>query len=84
MAWCSFRTTESRRLLVEIYNPVDYKAGKFILGPVVGLDFSGIVVEVGKEVSSLSTGDRVYGTTRGSLADFCVVKEGELQRWQRE
>ena len=75
-------------VLVEVkaaaINPVDYKAGKLILGPIVGLDFSGIVVEIGSKVTSLSIGDRVYGTVRGSLADFCVVKEGRAAKMAEE
>jgi len=53
-------------------NPVDYKVGKSILGPIVGLDFSGVVIEAGSN-AMLKVGDQVYGTTKGSLAEFAVV-----------
>jgi len=61
-------------------NPVDYKVGKMILGPVVGLDFSGVVKNVAKNDTShaFKVGDEVYGTVRGSLTPYCLVKASSI------
>ena len=61
-------------------NPVDYKVSKMILGPVVGLDVSGVVEGVGEGVTTLAVGDEVYGTAKGSLADYVVAKASSLAR----
>jgi len=49
-----------------------------ILGEVVGLDFAGTVEAVAEGTSKhgLEVGDKVYGTTLGSLADFSLVADG--------
>ena len=61
-------------------NPVDYKVGKMILGPVVGLDFAGVVRHVAKNDNShaFKVGDEVYGTVRGSLTPYCMVKSSSI------
>jgi len=59
-------------------NPVDYKAPKLILGPIVGLDFSGIVESVGVNVDKFKVGDEVYGKAKGSLADFALASPEEI------
>ena len=61
-------------------NPVDYKAPKMLLGPIVGLDFSGVVEQVGAGVSTLAVGDAVYGTAPGTLAEFVVVDAGRIAK----
>ncbi|MGE0791220.1 MAG: NAD(P)-dependent alcohol dehydrogenase [Sandaracinaceae bacterium] len=89
----SLRSSEVRvRVRAIGVNPVDWKmrAGGFlgvmqrILGPsgplVVGIDFAGDVVELGRGVTDLTVGARVVGGTnfarkqRGSYADEVVVR----------
>jgi len=69
-------------LLVKIQaaaiNPVDYKLPKQFLGPVMGLDFSGIVEQVHLNEQSFKVGDEVYGSTRGSLTEYAVCKVGSI------
>lgn len=45
---------------------------------VVGIDFAGVVYEVGPGVTRFKAGDRVYGECKGSCAEFAVAKEGSL------
>ena len=59
-------------------NPVDYKAPKIILGPIAGLDFSGVVESVGTSVTQFNKGDEVYGKVKGSLADYAVANPDEI------
>ena len=59
-------------------NPVDYKAPKLILGPIVGLDFSGVVESTGSSINQFKVGDEVYGKVKGSLADFAVANPDEI------
>lgn len=59
------------RVRAAAINPVDYKFGKGMLGPIVGLDFSGIV-EV-SETPEYKAGDEVFGKVRGSLAEKIVT-----------
>jgi len=61
-------------------NPVDYKAPKMLLGPIVGLDFSGVVEVVGAGVKTLAVGDAVYGTAPGTLAEFVVVDASRIAK----
>jgi len=65
-------------LLVEVraaaINPVDYKVPKMMLGPVMGLDFAGVVAAVPAEETKFKVGDEVYGSTKGSMAEFAVCK----------
>eukprot|EP00756_Hemistasia_phaeocysticola_P022409 Hpha_TRINITY_DN15833_c2_g8::TRINITY_DN15833_c2_g8_i1::g.187350::m.187350 len=62
-------------------NPVDYKVGKSMLGPIVGLDMAGIVEEVPEgSTGTLKVGDEVYGTAKGTLAEFVVAKGSSLGR----
>lgn len=42
--------------------------------PVFGADFSGIVEAVGKDISHVSVGDRVFGGRTGAFAEYLVVK----------
>jgi NADPH:quinone reductase-like Zn-dependent oxidoreductase len=76
--------TSPKEVLVEIkaaaINPVDYKVGKMLLGPRVGLDFSGVVKQVGTGVTELAVGDEVFGTAAGSLAEFVTVDAGRIAR----
>ena len=76
--------TSTSEIIVDVkaaaINPVDYKVGKMLLGPQVGLDFAGIVKRVGTGVTQLAAGDAVYGTAAGSLADFVVVDAGRVAK----
>ena len=72
----------SKEVLVRVksaaINPVDYKAPKLILGPVVGLDFAGVIESVGSNVNKFVVGDEVYGKAKGSLADFTIANSEEI------
>ena len=81
-------------VVVEVHaagiNPIDWKVregqmrGRFELDfpNVAGRDLSGIVIEVGKDVTSLNRGDHVFGTCPpnrwGSHAEFVAVDAGVL------
>ncbi|XP_063675065.1 uncharacterized protein LOC134811884 [Bolinopsis microptera] len=56
-------------------NPIDYKVGWPIKGPVTGIDFAGIVEEKGDKVGDkFKVGDEVYGGTfNGSLAEYTIA-----------
>ena len=56
-------------------NPIDYKVGWPIKGPVTGIDFAGIVEEKGEKVGDeFKVGDEVYGGTfNGSLAEYAIT-----------
>ena len=62
-------------------NPVDYKAGAMLLGKIVGLDFAGTVEAVAEGAThGIAVGNRVYGTTRGSLATHALCRAGALAK----
>ena len=48
--------------------------------PVPGLDVSGTVEAVGKEVTRFAPGDEVFGTAKGSFAEYAAAKESKLAR----
>uniref|UniRef100_A0A7S3LJ07 Enoyl reductase (ER) domain-containing protein n=1 Tax=Aplanochytrium stocchinoi TaxID=215587 RepID=A0A7S3LJ07_9STRA len=75
----------SDEVLVRVHaaaiNPVDYKAPRLILGPVAGLDVAGVIEKIPEDsTATLSVGDRVYGTARGSLANFVLANAGSLAK----
>jgi NADPH:quinone reductase-like Zn-dependent oxidoreductase len=45
---------------------------------VPGLDVSGVVVEVGGDVTRFQPGDEVYGIAKGSFAEYAAAKESKL------
>jgi NADPH:quinone reductase-like Zn-dependent oxidoreductase len=47
---------------------------------VPGLDVAGTVAEVGSAVTRFSTGDEVFGISRGSFAEYAAVREDKLSR----
>ena len=60
-------------------NPHDYKVvlgefkrmEKLNFPTSVGSDFSGIIVEVGRDINHFVIGDEVFGTTHGTIAEYC-------------
>jgi NADPH:quinone reductase-like Zn-dependent oxidoreductase len=46
--------------------------------PVMGLDLCGTVVAVGSQVTRVRPGDRVFGTGRGSFAQYTAARESKL------
>ncbi len=48
--------------------------------PVPGRDVSGVVVEVGAQVTAVAVGDEVIGTADGSFAELAVVPESRVAR----
>ena len=72
----------SGELLVEVraaaINPVDYKVPKLMLGPVMGLDFAGVVAAIPAEETKFKVGDEVYGSTKGSMAELALCKSDSI------
>jgi NADPH:quinone reductase-like Zn-dependent oxidoreductase len=48
--------------------------------PVPGRDVSGVVAEVGEQVTAVAVGDEVIGTADGSFAELAVVPETRVAR----
>jgi NADPH:quinone reductase-like Zn-dependent oxidoreductase len=48
--------------------------------PVPGLDVAGTVVAVGSAVTRFSAGDKVFGISRGSFAEYAAAREDKLAR----
>ena len=46
--------------------------------PVPGLDVAGTVAAVGSAVTRFTTGDEVFGISRGSFAEYAAVREDKL------
>jgi NADPH:quinone reductase-like Zn-dependent oxidoreductase len=85
---------QADELLIRVHaagvNPIDWKVRegyvkdiwphKFPL--ILGWDFSGVVEELGRDVSRFKIGDEVYSvsdpTRNGAYADYIVVRESEL------
>ncbi|EQC28901.1 hypothetical protein SDRG_13411 [Saprolegnia diclina VS20] len=60
-------------------NPVDYKLpALFMQGKGVGLDVAGVVTAVSPDVTTLAVGDRVFGSTHGSLAEHALCQASTL------
>jgi len=91
---CSMPTVADDEVLVRVIatavNPVDWKIreGKlkemipFEFPLILGWDVSGIVEDVGKDVSRFSKGDQVYSrpelTRNGTYAEFIAIREHEV------
>jgi 2-desacetyl-2-hydroxyethyl bacteriochlorophyllide A dehydrogenase len=85
---------KSNELLVRVrassVNPVDWKVRQghvqllsgFNFPKIVGSDISGVVVEVGRDVTKFQPGDEVYTflnpMTGGACAEYCVVPESAV------
>jgi NADPH:quinone reductase-like Zn-dependent oxidoreductase len=67
-------------------NPVDYKLKtcnlpfvRHFIPLTVGRDFSGVVVDIGKNVKNLKIGDEVFGNAKGgSLQEYTVVDPNQI------
>ena len=46
--------------------------------PIRGADLSGHIEAVGKDVTRLRPGDAVFGTARGTFAEFAIAREDRL------
>ena len=68
----------SGELLVKIkaaaINPVDYKVPKLILGPIMGLDFAGVIEAVPDAETKFKIGDEVFGSTKGSMTEYALCQ----------
>ena len=75
-------------LLVKVHaaaiNPVDYKMPRMILGPVMGLDFAGVVEAVHPEETKFKVGDEVYGGSQGSMAEYTICKSTQVAHKPRD
>ncbi len=89
-------TPSDNQILVEIYaasiNPFDVKLMSGIYKDMIpvnlpyipGGDFSGVVSEVGKNVTDYKNGDEIYGTANilsggsGSFAEYCLVSSENI------
>lgn len=74
-------------VLVEIrafgINPIDYKLQAIAFmrpGQVLGWGLAGIVKEVGSDVTDFAKGDRVFGSGKGSYAEFARCKTACLPK----
>ena len=68
-------------------NPVDYKLPRSIGGKVVGIDVSGVIEKIGKEVTEFQEGDHVFGRAinnkgklSGSLAEWTTASVKEIAK----
>src|SRR5438552_19179344 len=48
--------------------------------PIRGADVAGVVEEVGRNVTGLRPGDEVFGTGRGTFAEFTTVRADRVVR----
>ncbi|MEJ2564696.1 MAG: NADP-dependent oxidoreductase [Gammaproteobacteria bacterium] len=83
------------QVLVKVHdaavNPVDWKIREgYMKGSLpgsfpytMGQDFSGEVVETGKDVTGLQRGDRVFGFAQGTYAEYALASPDELARVPR-
>lgn len=83
-------SASKEQVIVEIYNasinPFDWKVREGYLKDVMplqfpttlGVDFSGVIKEVGEEVTDFKTGDEVYGQAKGSFAEFAIANTDNI------
>lgn len=86
---------KSSEVLVKImstgFNPIDYQMrrgdgeSKLAKSPVLGREFSGVVLQVGSEVSSVKEGDRVFAASgsmgsNGTYAEYISVPESIIAK----
>jgi NADPH:quinone reductase-like Zn-dependent oxidoreductase len=80
------RKIKSNEVLIEIHyagiNPIDYKIIEGAMKPInklkfpapIGFDFSGIIVQKGKDVTKFNVNDKVYGRVPDKLAGTFAEK----------
>jgi len=75
-------TTADWRFRASAFPSEFWLAGRLMVGifrprhAVLGMDFSGVVAEVGEEVTRFKVGDEVFGATnRGAHAEYVAVRE---------
>ena len=70
------------RVKAAAINPVDYKFGWPMKGPIVGVDVAGVIEEKGEKVGEeFKVGDEVFGAANlqsGSLADFTLSQPSRV------
>jgi NADPH:quinone reductase-like Zn-dependent oxidoreductase len=76
---------KSYELIVKVVaagiNPVDYKLPHFMVkNRAVGLDFSGIVTEIGSDVKDFAVGDKVFGNTAGTMCEYTVCNSKKIAK----
>ena len=76
------------RVRAAAINPIDWKMReghvKFLTGWRMpqgqGVEFAGVVEQVGRGVTSLAVGDQVFGAAKSSIAEYCVAKTTKVAR----
>lgn len=76
------------RVVAASINPVDWKMRegqvKFLTGWRMpqgqGLEFAGVIEQVGRDVSAYAVGDEVFGAAKDCLAEFVVAEEGKIAK----
>lgn len=87
---------EDNQVLVKVHaaslNPVDYKIAQggairmffnYKTPYIMGHDFAGEVVAVGKHVVAFQIGDAVYGTKPGAFAEYTAATQNEIAAMPR-
>lgn len=76
---------KSGELLVRVraagVNPVDWKQRSGMnpnLPAIPGIDLSGLVEEIGRDVVGFTVGQEVWGVGRGTYAEFAIATDGNL------
>lgn len=67
-------------------NPIDYKVrtnnlpfARYFISDSVGRDFSGVIIDIGKNVKNFKIGDEVFGNAKGgSLQEYTVINTNEI------
>src|SRR5262249_23036082 len=78
-------TTADWRFRASKFSPLFWLPGRLLVGlfrprhPILGMDFSGVVAETGKDVTRFRVGDHVFGAAHwqrmGAHAEYVAVEE---------
>lgn len=76
------------RVMAAAINPVDWKMReglvKILSGRRMpqgqGLEFSGVIEQVGSSVTAFAAGDEVFGSAKDCIAEFVVAKEAQIAK----
>ena len=76
---------DKRKVLVKVISAsihsLDYKGPRLVVGNLLGIDFCGIVTEVGRDANvKFEVGDLVYGNNMGTLAEFISVPMDQMAK----